>query len=693
VNEGAHIAVGKPSGAGGWHLLRGSLRRQGGSYDARLYFDLGTGSAAPGYVSVPTSAKGMVNDLLWLPAGVRAVRLDIGDAPVHELGAMRLRAVGPLERRWRMLQRVLAVLWQQPAAKRRRLGLAWTSLLSDLAGAYELATRLRAHAAAPAYADWIRRFDTLSEADRQAIRERVARAQDAPFFHVLLVGAAGAARGRSVASLQAQLHQRHDVTLLDPGAADAEAVLGNFNDSLASADAGRWALLLRAGDALAPHALSWFAHQALQHPDACMLYADEDDVDGEGQRRNPRFKPEWSWAHARSTRFFGEAVVLKAQALARAGSLAPEDARHGCYGAVLRVLDALGDSGDPQVPHIPAILLHRDAAHAPDAQRADAWAMDALRAHLARRGLASTVEPVRAGCWHVRHALPAQPPLVSIIVPTRDALALTHLCVESLRRLTRYPRYEILLVDNQSSDAEALAWMQSQADEGAVRLLRYDAPFNYAAINNMAVQQAGGELVCLLNNDTEVMQPDWLDEMVAQALQAGVGVVGAKLLYPNGLVQHAGDLVGVGGVANHAHAFLRSTDPGYCDRAIVAQEYSAVTGACLLTWRSRYLALGGLDAARLPVAFNDVDYCLRVREAGDRVVWTPQALLVHHESVSRGKDLTRQQLRRSRGEAAWMRRRWGHVLGRDPFYNPNLSLERPDFSLSHAPLVEPPWRS
>ncbi|MCD6079161.1 MAG: glycosyl transferase family 2, partial [Ramlibacter sp.] len=195
------------------------------------------------------------------------------------------------------------------------------------------------------------------------------------------------------------------------------------------------------------------------------------------------------------------------------------------------------------------------------------------------------------------------------------------------------------------------------------------------------------------NNDTEVMQPDWLDEMVAQALQAGVGVVGAKLLYPNGLVQHAGDLVGVGGVANHAHAFLRSTDPGYCDRAIVAQEYSAVTGACLLTWRSRYLALGGLDAARLPVAFNDVDYCLRVREAGDRVVWTPQALLVHHESVSRGKDLTRQQLRRARSEAAWMRRRWSHVLGRDPFYNPNLSLERPDFSLSHAPLVEPPWHS
>ncbi|MCC2635367.1 MAG: glycosyl transferase family 2, partial [Ramlibacter sp.] len=301
--------------------------------------------------------------------------------------------------------------------------------------------------------------------------------------------------------------------------------------------------------------------------------------------------------------------------------------------------------------------------------------------------------PVRPGCWRVRHPLPSQPPLVSIIVPTRDALALTRLCIDSVRRHTRYPRYEILLVDNQSTDADALAWMRSQDEAGAIRLLRYDAPFNYAAINNMAVQQAAGELVCLLNNDTEVMQPGWLEEMVSHALQAGVDVVGAKLLYPNGLVQHAGDLVGVGGLANHAHAFLPSDAPGYCDRAVVAQEYSAVTAACLLTWRSRYLALGGLDAAHLPVAFNDVDYCLRVREAGGRVVWTPHAVLVHHESVSRGKDLSRQQLRRARREAAWMRRRWRHVLGRDPFYNPNLSHERPDFSLSHAPVVDQPWTS
>jgi GT2 family glycosyltransferase len=176
-------------------------------------------------------------------------------------------------------------------------------------------------------------------------------------------------------------------------------------------------------------------------------------------------------------------------------------------------------------------------------------------------------------------------------------------------------------------------------------------------------------------------------------MQPGVDVVGAKLLYPDERVQHAGDLVGVGGVATHAHAWLGRQEPGYCGRALLAQEYSAVTAACLLTRRDRYLELGGLDERHLPVGFNDVDYCLRVREAGGCVVWTPHAELLHHESVSRGADTSPARRRTARREAAYMRRRWRDVLANDPFYHPNLSRERPDFSLSHAPLAVMPWRS
>jgi len=215
-------------------------------------------------------------------------------------------------------------------------------------------------------------------------------------------------------------------------------------------------------------------------------------------------------------------------------------------------------------------------------------------------------------------------------------------------------------------------------------VLRYDREFNYSAINNLAVREARGEVVLLLNNDTEVITPDWLEEMLGHLHQEGVGAVGAKLLFPYGRVQHAGDAVGPGGCADHLHADIARDDPGYCHRAVVAQEVSAVTGACLMTWRSLYQKLGGLDEKKLPVAFNDVDYCLRVQEAGLRVIFTPHAQLYHRESASRGQ-------RSPDREASVMRRRWKARMRHDPYYNPNLSYRRPDFSLSDLPRVKRPW--
>jgi GT2 family glycosyltransferase len=224
-----------------------------------------------------------------------------------------------------------------------------------------------------------------------------------------------------------------------------------------------------------------------------------------------------------------------------------------------------------------------------------------------------------------------------------------------------------------------------------VNVFRYDRPFNFSAINNFAVRQARGTVLCLLNNDTEVISPDWLEEMVGHLLQARVGVVGAKLYYADGRVQHAGDAVGPGGCANHLHSSLDHDDPGYCRRAMLAQDLSAVTAACLVTWRKLYLGLGGLDEKRLAVAFNDVDYCLRVRAAGQRVVWTPHAELYHHESVTRGADDSWRRKLHARREVAEMRGRWANVMRRDPFYNPNLSYDQPDFSPSRMPRVKKPW--
>jgi GT2 family glycosyltransferase len=291
----------------------------------------------------------------------------------------------------------------------------------------------------------------------------------------------------------------------------------------------------------------------------------------------------------------------------------------------------------------------------------------------------------------VRYPLPVTPPLVSIIVPTRDALALIRQCAESVLAKTTYPRFELLVVDNRSADPEALAYLGDLAGRSAVRVLRYDHPFNYSAINNFAARQARGEVLCLLNNDTGVISPDWLEEMAGHLLQDKVGAVGARLLYTDGRVQHGGVTVGPGGCADHLHADLPRAHPGYCSRAVIAQELSAVTAACMLTWKHLFEQLGGFDEENLPIAFNDVDYCLRLREAGYRVIYTPHAELYHRESASRGPDTTWRERRRERREINYMRTRWRERMQNDPYYNPNLSYDQPNFTLNWKPRVKKPW--
>lgn len=435
-------------------------------------------------------------------------------------------------------------------------------------------------------------------------------------------------------------------------------VCGQVSGKIAAND---WLMLLRPGDRLAEHALFWFASEIRNYPDATMIYADDDEIEAE-QRCRPRFKPAWSLTHLRATDYIGRAVVINGRAIEAAGGLKPENLAGDTWELLLRVAEHASD----RVRHIPAVLLHRDA----EAEKKSAVVIR-----------------------HVRHPLPASVPLVSIVIPTRDAVGLLRQCVNSLLAQTTYPRFEIVVVDNGSRDPAALEYLLEIARSHQVQVLRYDQPFNYSAINNFAAKQVSGEVLCLLNNDTEVISPDWLEEMVGHLCQEKVGVVGAKLYYPDGRVQHAGDTVGPGGCANHLHQFIARDDPGYCNRAVVAQELSAVTAACMVTWRALYQRLGGLDEKHLPVAFNDVDYCLRVRQAGYKVVWTPHSELYHHESVSRGKDQSPKRLKVARQEVAYMRRRWRKEMQSDPFYNPNFSYMRPDFVLGPAPNVKKPWLS
>lgn len=567
------------------------------------------------------------------------------------------------------------------------------------------------------YGRWRATYDTLDDAQRAAIRERIAAMPSPPRIALLMPVYSPDDRWlrEALDSVLGQLYPYWELCIADdasPGdstrallreyaARDPriKLALRGSNGHICAASnsaldlvAAPWVALMDHDDLLAEHALYCLADAILSSPRAQLIYSDEDKVDERGRRSAPYFKPAWNWELIRGQNYFSHLGAYRTDLVRSVGGfrLGFEGAQD--YDLVLRCAERL----DPatQIVHIPRVLYHW-RIHAgstagsleakPYAQRAGARA---LGEHYARLGVVAKVESTSVG-YRTLYALPDPPPLVSLIIPTRNAVGLVRQCIESIESKTRYPRYEILLIDNGSDDPEALAYFHGLEADAKVRVLRDDSSFNYAALNNMAVAQARGDVVGLINNDIEVISSGWLDELVGIALQPGVGAVGARLWYPDKTLQHGGVILGIGGVAGHAHKQLPEGGKGYFMRAVVAQSLSAVTAACLVIQKSIYEEVGGLDAQNLKVAFNDVDFCLRVRQAGYRNVWTPYAELFHHESATRGTDVAPEKKARFQSEVRYMLQRWGDQLLDDPAYSPNLSLQFEDFSYAWPPRVPP----
>lgn len=475
---------------------------------------------------------------------------------------------------------------------------------------------------------------------------------------------------------------------------------GNGHISAASNSAltlaeGKWIALLDHDDVLAADALFWVVDAINKHPDCRLIYSDEDKIDEAGACSDPYFKCDWNQDLFYSQNMFSHLGVYHAALVREVGGFRLGLEGSQDYDLALRCLEKIKPD---QIHHIPRVLyhwrMHADStAHAADAKP---YAMiagaRALNDHFERQSINAKAESVGYG-YRVRYALPAVLPLVSLIIPTKNQLKLLRQCVESIFDKTTYTNYELIIVDNGSDDRATLRYLDTLAATPRVRVMRDAQPFNYSALNNAAVKLARGEVVGLINNDVEVITPDWLGEMVSHALRPEVGAVGARLWYADDTLQHAGVVLGIHGVAGHVHRFLPRGNVGYCGRASLIQSFSAVTGACLLVRKSIYEAVGGLNEAELQVACNDIDFCLRVREAGYRNIYTPYAELYHHESASRGFDDTSEKQARSAKEVAYMKQRWGDLLLNDPAYSPNLSLDAEDFSLAWPPrlpgLVEP----
>ena len=457
-------------------------------------------------------------------------------------------------------------------------------------------------------------------------------------------------------------------------------ILGTARDYIA---------ILHPSDRLARSGLQRLSTAVAAAPDAPVIFGDEDQIDATGRRFAPWFKPDFGDDLFLCQNGLGRAVFFKKATLQSLTLPSAAGLDEAIYGAALEA--TLASSRDPL--HCPGILVHVGGGSVVSSrtrvlQLAGSTRRPVVESFVARReSLAGTrVEgPDSHGFLRLRHPLPDPLPLVSIVIPTRDRKDLLEACINSLHRATSYRNKEVIILDNDSVEPQTKAYFASLAQRPDVRIVPAPGPFNYSRLVNLGASHARGEFLMTLNNDIEAFEPDWLHELVCQASRPGVGLVGCLLLYPDRSVQHAGVIVGLSGVAGHMYADAAPDDPGYAGRIYVTQDLSAVTGACQVMRRALFERLGGLDERHLAVAYNDIDFCLRVREAGLRVIYTPHARLLHHHSASRGSDIRVDRLASFTWEREYMRTRWADVIFDDPFFNPNLSLSGKRGRLATAP--------
>ena len=562
------------------------------------------------------------------------------------------------------------------------------------------------------YQEWIRRYDTLDDESRLSMQRTLATHAHQPLISVVMpvYNANPTWLAKAIESVRSQIYTNWELCIADDASTDKTicTLLQKYSDldsrikvvfreknghisatsnSAINIAEGDWIALLDHDDLLSEHALFWVADCINSNPTAQMIYSDEDKIDEGDTRSSPYFKCNWNIDLFYSQNMFSHLGVYKTELINsvdgfRIGLEGSQD-----HDLALRCIEKIDHK---HIHHISKVLYHwriheESTAQSLDVKPYAAIAGEkALNEHFQRMGIKATTESIGYG-YRTKYALPEILPLVSLLIPTRNGLELLKQCIDSILSKTSYSNFEIIIIDNDSDDTDTLNYLKSVTDNPLVRVIRDERPFNYSALNNSAVKHSRGEIIGLINNDIEVITPDWLSEMVSLALQPNAGAIGARLLYPDDTLQHAGVTLGMGGVAGHPHCHLPKTHHGYFCRASLTQSFSAVTAACLIIRKDIYTEVEGLNEADLRVAFNDVDFCLRVREVGYRNIWTPFAELYHHESATRGSEDTPEKKARFAQEIDYMQKQWGDLLLNDPAYSPNLTLEYRDFSYAWPP--------
>jgi glycosyltransferase involved in cell wall biosynthesis len=701
----------------GWYMIEVVISSTVPHALAKFYFDYGEGFSEANTFGLLHRSGQMAKRIYRFESSPKRIRLD----PLECAGLFRVDHLNFVKiPQWFACNRMISKIQRtQPEYH----GLASRQILDIVKGKtartkteiieklYETYSKCFIHNQSPnTYENWIAHYEKPIFSENQAIQEEIESFSVTPLVSIILpvYDTEEKFLRRCIESVLSQSYPHWELCIADDASSKKNVgkileyyarqdrrikiVYRQINGHICEASnsalelsRGSYIALLDHDDELAVHALFFVVKEILKNPGAKVLYSDEDKIDENGHRFEPNFKSEWNPDQILSQNYISHLGVYQAGLVKEVGGFRKGYEGSQDYDLVLRCVPKIKDH---EVIHIPMVLYHWRATEGSTAlsDREKSYTTAAgLRAlkdfFKEKKEKVEIKKGLSPNTFRVIYPIPAPQPLVSLLIPTRNQFDFLSRCISSILEKTTYQNYEIIVIDNQSSGKRTLNYLESIQKKENIRVLEFDRPFNFSAINNYGAAKARGHIIGLINNDIEVISPDWLTEMVAHACRPEIGCVGAKLYYSSGLIQHAGVILGIGGVAGHSHKYFPNKSTGYFSRLILTQNLSAVTGACLVVRKSLYDAVGGLNEKNLSIAFNDVDFCLKVQEIGYRNLWTPFAELYHHESVSRGAEDSREKQMRFAKEIAYMKKRWRETLTSDRYYSPHLSMVKEDFSI------------
>ncbi len=702
----------------GWYLIEVRITSNITKGNAKFYYDYGDGYSEANSVEVPFNNGRLKKRLYRFSKLPKAVRFDPIDSQAQfSVKLIRFKKVSALSAYHGMLKRfrnhtiqykaqsyVKVFLEVTQKAKKQKIPV--TKLLWDFYNGTFVSNGLGD------YSDWIISVETPEFSDVKTILKNQTEFKMKPLISVIMpaYNTSVVFLRLAIESVLQQSYPNWELCIADDASPNKnvrkvideyvkkdrriKAVYRKKNGHISEASNsalelanGDFIALLDHDDELSPHALHYVVEAINRNPSAQIIYSDEDKIDETGYRSGPHFKTDWN-----PELFFSQNYVSHLGVYDRKVISAIKGFRTGVEGSqdhdlLLRCLPCV----EPQnIVHIPKVLYHwrmlegSTALAANEKNYTSDASIKALKDYFENQGQqgVKVLPGLAPNTYRIRYPIPDPAPLVSLLIPTRDMLEVLKPCVDSIINKSTYKNFEIVILDNESIQAETLSYFEYlKLNVPQVKIVPYHFPFNYSAINNFGVEYSNGEIIGLINNDVEVISPEWLEEMVRHVCRPEIGCVGAKLYYDDDTIQHAGVITGLGGVAGHSHKYFPRHAEGYFHRLKIVQNLSAVTAACLLVRKDVFMQVKGLDEEKLQVAFNDVDFCLKVREAGYRNLWTPYAELYHHESKSRGAEDTPEKVERFNREVNFMKTKWGKLLDADPYYNRNLTLAKEDFSI------------